>query len=230
MTPKLAIRTFSNDQYVLDKIFYSNFYKLKGFKDTDRKPVVVDIGAHCGYFTFSALALGAKKVYAFEPFIPNYKMLIHNVSDNTIGHVIPYQLGVYVAPLCLTFNYPQLTNNSFFDFATIGLDANVDSVEFCKCCVLPLDTLLEHYIGEQVDVLKINIGYAEGQILAASNLLSQRVTHICGELVTDVEGKGKFKQLLSSKGFQDIEFLEVIGEEGKSLFHASRTDRKEMFI
>ena len=230
MTPKLAIRTFSNDQYVLDKIFYSNFYKLKGFKDTDRRPVVVDIGAHCGYFTFAALALGAKKVYAFEPFTPNYKMLIQNVSDNTIGQVIPYQLGVYVAALCLTFNYPQLTNNSFFDFATIGVDANVDSTEFCKCCVLPLDTLLEHYIGEQVDILKINIGYAEGQVLAASNLLTQRVANICGELSTDTDGKEKFKQLLLTKGFRDVEFSEVVGEENKFLFHASRTDRKEMFL
>lgn len=230
MTPKLAIRTFSNDQYVLDKIFYSNFYKLKGFKDTERKPTVVDIGAHCGYFTFSALALGARKVYAFEPFTPNYKMLLQNVGDNPIGPVVPYQLGVYIAPLCLTFNYPQLTNSSFFDFATIGIDANVDSVEFCKVCVLPLDTLLEHYIGEQVDILKINIGYAESHILSASNMLGERVANICGEINTDTEGQAKFKALLVSKGFIDFEFSEVIGEESKVLFHASKTSRKEMFI
>lgn len=227
MTPRLAIRTFTNDQYVLDKIFYSNFYKLKGFKETERKPVVLDIGAHAGYFSFSALALGCKKVYAFEPFTPNYKMLLQNVGDNPIGLVIPYQLGVYVAPVCLTFNFPVLSGQSFFDFANVGMDANVDNTEFCKCCMLSLDTILEHYVPEQVDILKLNIGYAEGQVIAVSNLISQRVAHICGEIATNASEK--FKTLLISKGFKEVAMSEVIGEDNKTVFHASKTDLKEVF-
>lgn len=229
MTPILRLRTFTNDQYCLDKVFYSNFYRLKGFGDTERKPVVVDFGAHCGYFTFSALSLGAKKVYAFEPFTPNYKMLLLNVGENPIGPVIPYQLGVYVAPVALTFGYPQLINKSYFDFANVGSEINVDSQEFCKCCMLPLDTLLEHYIGEQVDILKLSIGYAETSVINTSNLLSKMVANICGEIALDEAGKDKFRAVLTNKGFTDVEYYPVEGEEGKLLFHASKTDRKEVF-
>lgn len=232
MTPKLQIRTFTNDQYVLDKVFYSNFYRLRGFKENEKRPVVVDLGAHCGYFTFAALSLGAKKVYAFEPFTPNYKMLLANVGNEPLGStvpVIPYQLGVYVAPLALTFGYPELTKGSFFDFSNIGYDSNATSVEFCKCCMLPLDTLLEHYIGESVDIMKIAVGYAEIAIIEASNLITQRVQNLCGEIGLDEPGKEKFRSVLGKKGFVDIEFFAVEGEEGKWLFHASKTSRKEVF-
>jgi len=230
MTPKLIIRSFSNDQYLLDKVFYSNCYKLRGFKDSERKPVVVDLGAHCGYFAFSALASGAKRVYAFEPFTPNYKILIQNLGDNPIGPVIPYQLGVYVAPVALTFGYPRLTEGSYFDFAHVGSDLNVDNSEFCKCCVLPLDTLLEHYVGEQVDILKISIGYAEAAILANSNMIQDRVSNICGEIVLNTTGQDKLRAILTTKGFVDIDFTPVEGEAGRLIFHASKTNRKEMFV
>jgi len=230
MTPQLTFRTFTNDQYILDKVFYRNFYKLRAFPANERKPVVVDLGAHCGYFTFVALSVGAKKVYAFEPFVPNYRMLMENVGGNPISTVIPYQLGVYVAPVALTFGYPPLLNKSYFDFSNIHSDVNVDSVDFCKCCMLPLDTLLEHYIGEQVDILKINIGYGEMAIISASQLLTERVANICGEIALNTEGQEKFRGLLAQKGYLHVNMTPVEGEEHKILFHASRADLKEMFL
>lgn len=230
MTPILKIRSFTNDQYCLDKVFYTNFYRLKGVKETEKKPVVLDLGAHCGYFTFTALSLGAKKVYAFEPFTPNYKMLLANIGDNPIGEVIPYQLGVYVAPVALTLNYPELTNKSYFNFASIGVNTNSTVTDFCTACVLPLDTILEKYVGEQVDILKLNIGYAEIEILRSSNLLKQRVSNICGEISLRDEGiKGAFKSTLASQGFIETALTPVEGEEDKFLFHGSKTSLKEMF-
>ena len=229
MTPILKIRSFSNDQFWLDKMFYSNFYRMKGFAEGEKKPIVLDLGAHCGYFTFAALSLGAKKVYAFEPFTPNYKMLLDNVGDNPIAQVIPFQLGVYVTQVCLTFNYPNLINKSYFDFANIGLDFNVDNPEFCKCCMLSLDNILQQYVGEQVDLLKLSIGYAELAILSASELISSMVNHICGEISLDEAGQNKFKAVLIGKGFNDVNFYPVTGEENKILFHASKGSNKEMF-
>jgi len=229
MTPILKIRTFCNDQYVLDKIFYTNFYRIRGFKDTERKPIVVDLGAHCGFFTFTALSLGAKKVYAFEPFTPNYKMLLANVGDNPIGTVIPYQLGVYVAPICLTLNYPQLIKNSYFDFANIGLDTNVGASEVCHCCVLPLDDILKYYVDEPIDLVKISIGYSEMATLEASSLITTNVSHICGEIALNEDGINKLKILLANKGFVKTNVYPVEGEEHKWLFHSSRSGTDPMF-
>jgi FkbM family methyltransferase len=231
MTPILKLRSFSNDQYYLDKIFYANAYNLKGFPEGERKPVVLDIGAHCGYFSFAALSLGAKKVYAFEPFTPNYKMLLQNIGDNPIGPVIPYQLGVYVAPVILTFGYPQLIDKSFFDFANVHSEINATNPEFCKCCMLSLDTILEYCVGEQVDIMKISICHGTVATLAMSNLLKERVSNICGEIFIKVPSeKQKLEGLLSSKGFIDISVSPVEEEENKMLFQASKTSLKEAFI
>lgn len=229
MTPTLKFRTFTNDQYILDKVFYSNCYRIKGFPENERKPVVLDLGAHCGYFTFTALSLGAKKVYAFEPFTPNYRILLENVGS-TIGPVVPYQLGVYVAPVALTFGYPQLIDKSYFDFSRVGSEMNMDSVEFCKCCMLPLDTILEHYVGESVDLMKLSIGFGEIAIVAVSELIKDRVANLCGEITIDEAGKEKFRSVLGTKGFMEVEFLPVEGEEGRFIFQASKVSRKEMFL
>lgn len=230
MTPQLVIRSFTNDQYILDKVFYSNFYRIRAFPEGEYKPVIVDLGAHCGYFTFAALAAGAKRVYAFEPFTPNYKVLLQNVGANNIGMAVTYQLGVYVAPAALTFGYPQLIEKNFFDFSNIHSDVNVSSAEFCKCCVLPLDVLLEHYVGEHVDILKMSIGYGEMAILEASSLLANRVSHMCGEIFLNESGQSKFHAILARKGFSHVNLQPVDGEEGKLLFHASKGEPKEAFL
>ncbi len=233
MTPRLTIRAFSNDQYYLDKVFYSNFYRLRGFKENEKRPVVLDLGAHCGYFSFAALALGAKKVYAFEPFTPNYKMLITNVGNEPLGQTVPvitYQLGVYVSPVAVTFGYPVLEKGSFFDYANVGFDSNQTSADFCKCCLLPLDTILEHYVGEQVDIMKLSIGYGEISVLEISKLITDRVHNICGEISVDEKGKEKLKAVLSAKGFTSTELYPIEGEENKWLFHSSKADRREVFV
>src|SRR5438045_1610892 len=88
MTPELTIRSFTNDQYHLDKVFYANSYNIKGFKDLHKKPTIVDIGSHCGYFTFAALALGAEKVFAFEILPDNHRVFLKNVSDSDFRYKV----------------------------------------------------------------------------------------------------------------------------------------------
>ena len=74
MTPEITIRTFSNDQYFLDKAFYSNYYRIKSIGEGS---LVVDIGAHVGAFSFSCLIRGAN-VFAVEPFHDNLRLLMQN--------------------------------------------------------------------------------------------------------------------------------------------------------
>jgi len=47
--------------------------------------IVLDLGAHRGYFGSYALVHGAKQVYSFEPFQENYEALV--VARNTFGEV-----------------------------------------------------------------------------------------------------------------------------------------------
>src|ERR1039457_3739787 len=110
--PQIAIRSFSDDSYFLDKVFYSNSYRIKGFKDKDKAPIVVDIGAGPGFFAFTVLALGAKKVYSIEPFIENYKMLLKNTGD--IPLVVQHQLAISNDNNSLRLAYPTQDKSQLF--------------------------------------------------------------------------------------------------------------------
>jgi FkbM family methyltransferase len=228
MTPNLQLRSFTNDQYYLDKVFYANFYRIKGVEsDSAPKPVVVDIGAHCGYFSFLALTAGAKCVYAFEPFLENYKMLLKNVGDNPIGPVYSYQMGVYTSRRVLNLAYPALKNGIYFDFASVGLQEGDQKI---ACQFVTLDDIFESFVPEPIDILKLSMGYAEPDVLLGSELLYKKVKHICGESFLEPDAVTIFKSRMSEKGFTDFRSQTVQGEEGKVLFHLSSTKCSDAFL
>lgn len=214
MSPELTIRAFSNDQYILDKVFYSNFYRLKPRTDGE-KNVIVDIGAHCGYFAFAAMALGGKKVYSFEPFLENYRILLKNTEQAETGTIIPHQLGVYPQASNIKFSYPTY-KDQFYDFANIEIDKNEGQQHTAPC--ITLDEILQEYVQEPtVDILKISVGYAESDILLNSHLLSRKVNAVCGEAVLDQNGTQKLQDAMMKKGFTDSYFA-TLKEEDKILF------------
>lgn len=219
MTPKLTIRSFTSDQFVLDKVFYSNYYKLRGTKVETEKPVVVDIGAHCGYFTFAALSLGAKKVYSFEPFVPNYAVLLQNVFDTSIGKVIPYQLGVRTLSDIgiISLAYPK-SNGSYFELAYVSPD--IKDQNFYRNPAVSLDELLSSYVYDNVDVLKISIGYAEANILVTASSLQKKVKYICGETVMEENKIDEFKANMLTKGFlhAHVAKVEDSGDDDRIMF------------
>ena len=216
MTPELTIRLFSNDQYCLDKVFYSNFYRLKPREDKEQN-VVVDIGAHCGYFAFAAMSMGAKRIYCFEPFIDNFRILSKNTEQSEAGVIIPHQLGVYPISSNLKFFYPTYGEGKFFDFSNIEIDKTEGKYHTSPC--ISLDEILQEYVQEDVvDILKINMGYAEGEVLMSSHTLNRKVNAICGEIFSDKEGIQEFKSIMEKKGYTDSYFSTVSEEEGKFVF------------
>lgn len=83
-----------NDGIVLREIFEENVYQvLDGH--LRHSGVAVDIGGNIGAFSIYAAALGAKKVYTYEPDSLNYPVLTANVERNGFADIIhPAQLGV----------------------------------------------------------------------------------------------------------------------------------------
>ena len=201
MTPEITTRSFSSDQAVFDKVFFGNCYGLKGSREKNK--IVVDIGAHAGYFTFTALTLGAKKVYSFEPYIDNFSVLLKNCYNaNFQGAVTPYQLGVYTSPILGMFSSPKLVDGVYFDLAKIELIAKMEDEHYLCPCV-PLSTILkEHCYNENVDILKLNIGYAEKEILySCDSVLSTNVASICGEVSCNDTEFLEFKKEMGLRGF-----------------------------
>ena len=227
MTPEIITRSFTNDQGIFDNVFFNNYYKLKANKDNSK--VFLDIGAHAGFFSFTALTLGARKVYSIEPFLDNFKSLLQNCYKlDFVGRVTPFQLGIYTESIIGKFSTPEFIDKIYFDLASVGLiKEDVDNYYPCQCH--SLDTILTEYCyGEEIDVMKINIGYAEREILSNSKLIEKNVKSICGEVSCNEEEFIEFKKVIGVKGFVNC-FSVPIGEKSRTLFIASRVPISDNF-
>jgi FkbM family methyltransferase len=224
MTPELIIRSFTNDQYFLDKVFYTNYYKIKG--QDKEKPVILDIGAHIGYFVFSALSLGAKKIYAFEPLADNYEYLVRNVQNWKLhfGNIQVYNLGVYTKDIFGKLSVPTVKNDTTIEYSETEMSTDGQPTMFVS-----LDTIFTQYCTEPVDILKINIGYAESDILFASKLLAERVASICGETALPEKELADFKVKMFNLGYVNSFFDKSIDDESKNLFIFSKKELKDSF-
>ena len=228
MTPKLVTRSFSNDQFYVDSVFFQNYYKFKGEKNSNR--VVVDIGAHIGAFSFTALLLGAKKIYSFEPFIDNFAILLQNTyNHHFVGRITPYQVGVnHDKDQLGLFSTPEWINEIYFDFGSVGLVSDPAQNHY-PCYLVNLDTLLKNYCyDEKINILKINIGYFEKEVLLNSTLLAKNVDSICGEVEVDEHTLIDFKKQLGIKGFMNF-YSKPPNAMGRTLFWASKPPLKENF-
>ena len=82
------------DKIVIREIFNDNVYQVVD-GDLEDTGVVVDIGGNIGAFSIYSAALGAKKVYTFEPDSLNWDILLENIKNNELEKVIhPIKLGV----------------------------------------------------------------------------------------------------------------------------------------
>jgi FkbM family methyltransferase len=224
MTPTLTLRSFTNDQYVLDKVFYSNCYKLRGLKENG--PVVVDIGAHAGYFTFAALSLGAKKIFAIEPFIENYKVLLKNIEQTDDNKVIPFQFGVYSSPAIINLNYPSISEGLFYDFSEIDIEKEGRTYP-AQC--YSLDQILKSFVSEHVDILKFNIGYAEFDVLSGSMLLDTQVSNVVFEVESSDDRLKTFQSHMEARGWKFVS-LPIPDEPHRFTVFMSRDDLNKFFV
>ncbi len=72
--------------HVFREMFMEDFYDFKSLlKLLPAKPVVLDIGANVGYFTFQLLAARPQaRVLAFEPMQKNIDLFVHNIGLNPV--------------------------------------------------------------------------------------------------------------------------------------------------
>ena len=230
MLPEITTRSFSNDSQIFDEVFFANKYKIKGNKDPNSpQKVFLDIGAHAGFFSFLALNLNVR-VYAFEPFVDNFNLLLKNCyNHNFAANFTPYNVGVYTEKLLGKFSSPELIGNAYLDFAYIGLSTNSHNKREYPCNCERLDEILATFcFGDKIDVLKISIGYSEREILTGSLLLRDQVNSICGEITANDVQLSEFKKSMGIAGFASF-FSEPVKNE-RVVFWASKTNLSDNFI
>lgn len=168
--------------------------------------VVVDIGAHKGYFTVYASSRASQgKIFAFEPFPSNYKLLKKNLEINNCKNVKCYQLGIggdkAKKRLYLGTNMGQgnsILKNQFNNFG--------------KCKVIDISAIRLQDIFtyckiDHIDFLKMDIEGAEYEIFlhTPSNIFSKikfismeyhNVNNMNEEILVDIFERNNFNVII----------------------------------
>jgi len=173
--------------YPLYDIFINKCYKKDNCSVQDGD-VVFDIGSNLGLFSYHAVCEGAKKVYSFEPGVPQYKSIVENfgsmpqisienlaVSDSA-GEII-----FYIHPTRSLMSSTSLDEmNQPSDGYTITSCKSVNLHGYC----------LENGI-EKIDYLKMDCEGAEYKIIESlsEDFLSESISKICMEYHDNKDGK-----------------------------------------
>lgn len=140
------------DDGILTEVVIENCYKLPD----KLEGVVIDIGAHIGFFSAMALERGAMKVLAFEPDPGTYVELVRNLKPYG-DRACCFNLALWSSPAILTYQ--------------------MDPVSGIGCCagenngMAVFGDILDNYIKGSVEFLKIDCEGAEFPILYASKKL-----------------------------------------------------------
>jgi len=149
-----------------------------GLNRIDFKPgdVVIDIGAHIGFFAiYTALRFPEILIHSFEPFPENYELLQQNLQRNGITTVRTYQQGVSGDGRLLEMvTNPQNSGSASCYSRTL---------EYGRTSGLPSTTLDHIFDSLSVDkckLLKIDCEGSEYEILSSTRSLA-KVEYLSGE-------------------------------------------------
>jgi FkbM family methyltransferase len=223
MLSTINVRLFSNDQYVLDKVVYSNFYRIKKLEEGD---VVVDIGAHVGFFSLACMLSGSKRIYAYEPLPQNYEILVRNV-ETLSDKIKTNNLAAFFEYGFVDFRNPTFDDDTkSFDFCNVPLAQANESFSRCICC--PLNNLLTELPEKNVRILKVSIGGGELQLLNGASKYD-KVNNIVGETAEDDPAVfQKTIEHLKGHGFVNSWFSKD-KEDGTRVFIFSKGDSNLTF-
>jgi FkbM family methyltransferase len=183
----ISSKPIYNDEWISNKVNQENEYEIDTFSPND---IVLDIGAHKGYFTKLCMDNGCKQVHSFEPEPKNFEGLMNNLKD--YKNFQPYNLAVFDKIREKEFHIVPGENTGLHSFYQKGIATKVKTVG--------LDDILINF--PKVKLIKIDAEGSEYEILMKSKLLF-KVSQIVGEYhdnLTDKTHKDLF-EYLENKNF-----------------------------
>ena len=130
----------------------------KDYGATPENSVIIDIGANIGVYSIFACKSKNTKVYAFEPALQNYNLLVENIKLNGLGdRIIPFKAAVGAKKEKRTI---YIGDSPFNSFHSIDNPYGQEEVE----CVSLRDVFDENKI-QMCDILKMDCEGAEFEIL-----------------------------------------------------------------
>lgn len=195
-------------------LFFTKNYELptQNYLKKTIKPgmVVMDIGAHVGFFTLLLADLvGNKgKVYSFEPYSKNVQLLRENVVINNLDwvEVIPLALSDKVGEVILHLNP---INDGGHSLADLSNNPDLRGWDTHNLIEVVRTTTLDNFVQEKgiqkIDLIKMDVEGAETLVLeGAKNTLSM----------------GKVSKIISETGTQAQKQMSKTEKDLRDIFYA----------
>jgi FkbM family methyltransferase len=150
------------DESVFEEIFIDRDYKLLDPAITKAKTLILDIGAHTGYFAIYASALNpTTQILSFEPELSNFKLLKENLKQNRIHNAKAKNLAVAGKEGTRTLILSEDSHNH-----SLIEEAANNPKETITIQTTTLDKILSN--ATTCDLVKMDVEGAEYEILAAT--------------------------------------------------------------
>lgn len=197
---------FVNDSPICRKRVNSFFTKepdtVEWLKTLTKEDVLWDIGANIGIYSLPA-SLYAKRVYAFEPMLANFKILSDNVLLNKIENVIPVHVALSdreaLGELRVSDGTSGAAMNSISDIGYKGADVSKNRRE-------PVFEMTGRFFQRYFDAdlptaIKLDVDGVEERVLHGIPMLRVRKAIIEVDS-TNVGQFGSIMQLMDSYDFK----------------------------
>ena len=147
-------------QYIKSGVFHDEFLQPVFDKYITKASVVLDVGAHCGFYTVY-FASRCAKVYAFEPQIMIFRLLSANLYLNKLYNVEEQNIALYHKNTKMSISPEHSQGMSLeikdgdIDYEAIGNSAGISLMEKSGGTIIA-KRLDDVDIPEKIDFIKID--------------------------------------------------------------------------
>jgi len=210
---KCIIRNKSDAIAFLEVFFLNTNDWIDEFKIKE-KDIVIDIGAHVGYFSIHS-SINAKngKIFAFEPYDKSFEILMKNLNINKIKNVIPENLGVskHTGTSTLYLKKDFAIGNSVYKNSNLDLKIDIKTIS--------VQDIIKKNDIQKIDILKLDCEGAEYEILL--NLDQEtllKIKKIVSEMHPNIENFEieQVKKFLIKNGF-DVKIIRPLKDISEEL-------------
>jgi len=193
---KFIVRAKTMDRSVLKEVWIKEIYNQHGVR-VEKGDTVIDIGGHVGMFSIYAAHLSETgKVYAFEPFIENFKRLENHKKINNKENLFVFNKGVSSTEGTQTLYLSPDDNTGGH-----SLHLKTKSENKIEIQTVNLISFCEREKIEKIDFLKLDCEGAEFEIVKSSEPILKKISKIvmechpfgnntCDEMVAILERNG----------------------------------------
>ena len=172
-----------SDSIAFFEVFFLNTNDYLNEFTIKEKDIVVDIGAHIGYYSlYSSTKVKNGRVFAFEPFEESFEILIKNLELNQITNVVTQNMGVShksgSATLYLKKDFS--IGNSIYQNTGTSSTVNIKTIS--------LRDIIENNNLQKINILKLDCEGAEYEILLnLDNAILKKIDKIVAEIHPNIK-------------------------------------------